>query len=291
MNEAAGRRVMSLSHLSALHVPPHRFVELAAAGGFDAVGVRVAQSGESRGYALPSGSAALRDTRSALSDNGLRVLDVEVVKLHAGSTSDDWTAVMEAGAELGAEYLLVTVLDDDLPRAAAVLSHLAASASEYGLRCCLEPMVFSSVRDVRAATKVLDGIDAGLLVDTLHFARAGSTPSDLNPVSRQRFPYFQICDASFAGPAADPHEALSEARTDRLAPGDGVLPLLDIVRALPRTAAVSVEAPSTRGIEDPGGWTSHLGASTRALLTRADDDVEQSVFVHPTEAGAGNGTV
>ncbi|SNS86994.1 sugar phosphate isomerase/epimerase family protein [Rhodococcoides kyotonense] len=271
MSDPASGRIVSLSHLSALHVEPPRLVELAAAGGFDAVSLRVAHTAAERGFQLPSGSTALRDTRSALADNGLRVLDVEVVKLHAGSVRGDWMSVLEAGAELGASYVLVTVLDEDHRRAGDTFANLAELAAEHGLRCCLEPMVFSSVRDMASASDFLagvPGVDAGLLVDALHFERAGSTIDDLNPVSVERFPYFQICDAASAGPFVDLDTAVAEARTDRMAPGEGVLSLAPLVAALPSTAAVSVEVPSARGVDDPAGWIAHLGRTTREVLER-----------------------
>jgi sugar phosphate isomerase/epimerase len=262
-------RITSLSHLSAIHVPPPQFIENAAFGGFDAVGVRVAQSASERGFQLTVGSLMLRDTKSALADNGMRVLDVEVVKLHPGSSRSDWIAVLEAGAELDARFLLVTVLDDDYARATANFAELSRLAADHGLRCCLEPMIFSSVADVAAATEFVADerdSDAGILVDALHWSRAGSDLAELVELNDDLLPYCQICDAMSDEPAIDHNAAITEARTDRLAPGRGSLPLAGLLRALPPTAAVSVEAPSARGVSDPRGWAAELGQATREVL-------------------------
>ncbi|KQU07890.1 hypothetical protein ASG56_06410 [Rhodococcus sp. Leaf7] len=261
---------MSLSSLSAIEVPPPQFVEFAAAGGFTAVGVRVAQTRQDRGFQLPAGSALLRDTKSALADSGMRVLDVEVVKLHPGSSRGDWSAVLEAGAELGADHLLVTVLDDDRVRAESNFSELAELSGEYGLRTCLEPMIFSSVRDVTAAAAFVEGVSGrpGVLVDALHWARAGSGVADLTAVAPDLLPYCQLCDAVSADPSTDPNAAITEARTDRLAPGAGALPLVEFLQALPASAALSVEAPSARSVTDPGGWIAELGRATWTVLDR-----------------------
>ncbi|WP_240498139.1 TIM barrel protein [Williamsia sp. 1135] len=269
MKDIRAQRIMSLSHLSSIGVSPPQFIDNAAFGGFDAVGLRVAQTPHDRGFQLPAGSALLRETKLALSDNGMRVLDVEVVKLHPGSSRSDWLPVLEAGAELDASFLLVTVLDDDYPRATDNFADLAELSGEYGLRTCLEPMVFSSVRDMTAAAKfVVDArnSDAGLLVDALHFSRAGSQWSELDVIAPELLPYCQICDAPTAEPAADHNAAITEARTDRLAPGKGALPLVELLQRLPATAAVSVEAPSARSVTDPRGWTADLGRAARQVL-------------------------
>lgn len=233
------------------------------------MGVRVAQTAQDRGFQLSAGSSLLRDTKSALADNGMQVLDVEVVKLHPGSSRGDWMPVLEAGAELDASFLLVTVLDDDYARATDIFADLAELSGRYGLRTCLEPMVFSSVRDMTAAAKFVADArdsDAGLLLDALHWTRAGSDLAELGAIADDLLPYCQLCDAPSAQPAVDHNAAITEARTDRMAPGAGALPLVDILRALPPNAAISVESPSLRSTTDPRGWTAELGRATRDVL-------------------------
>jgi sugar phosphate isomerase/epimerase len=84
--------------------------------------------------------------------------------------------------------------------------------------------------------------NASVLVDALHFSRSGGTPADIASVEPSLFRYAQICDAAPDMPADVPG-LIREARTGRLLPGDGVLPLVALVRALPGTATLSVEAP------------------------------------------------
>jgi sugar phosphate isomerase/epimerase len=52
----------------------------------------------------------------------------------------------------------------------------------------------------------------------------------------------QLCDASQHAPVGDDATIL-EARTGRLPPGEGVLPLIDLLHALPAGAALGVEMP------------------------------------------------
>jgi sugar phosphate isomerase/epimerase len=75
-----------------------------------------------------------------------------------------------------------------------------------------------------------------------------------------------VCDAPGAGPAASREDAVREAVGHRLAPGEGVLPLLDLLRALPPGAPISVEAPNPAARDDPHGWLRHLAVTSRRLL-------------------------
>ncbi|WP_439030735.1 sugar phosphate isomerase/epimerase family protein [Gordonia terrae] len=271
-------RVVSLASLSALAVPPPRFVEYAAAGGFDAVGVRVSDAAGQRGHQLVEGSRMLADTVLALDDHGMEVLDVEVVKLHPGSSRSDWEPVLFAGAELGARFVIATVLDDDRNRAVDNLASLSAAAADHGLRCCLEPMVFSAVRDLRAGRKMVEqaaaaSAPAGLLVDALHWSRAGGDVTELEAGVRDgRIPYWQLCDARVTGPARNDNAAIAEARGNRLAPGAGALPLMWLASTLGSQTPISVEVPSARGDADPRRWAMELGSATRRLLSRVPAD-------------------
>jgi hypothetical protein len=68
-------------------------------------------------------------------------------------------------------------------------------------------------------------------------------PADVAALPRRLLPYVQLCDGPF-DPVQPPEDvALTEARTGRLLPGDGALPLRDLVAALPRDADLAVEAP------------------------------------------------
>jgi hypothetical protein len=57
-------------------------------------------------------------------------------------------------------------------------------------------------------------------------------------------PYAQICDAGAEMPApTDAPALIREARTGRLLPGEGVLPLRELVAVLPAGIPLAIEAP------------------------------------------------
>jgi sugar phosphate isomerase/epimerase len=89
--------------------------------------------------------------------------------------------------------------------------------------------------------------NGGVLVDALHLHRSAGTPADLAAVPAWMLQAAQICDGQLAHP---PTEAalIEEAREARLLPGEGELPLRDLIAALPAHVAYSAEVPM-RGLD------------------------------------------
>ncbi|MGH7346303.1 MAG: sugar phosphate isomerase/epimerase, partial [Candidatus Rokuibacteriota bacterium] len=83
-----------------------------------------------------------------------------------------------------------------------------------------------------------------ILIDALHFSRSGGLPAHVKLVDPALLRYAQICDASLDMPGpTDTPALIREARTGRLLPGEGVLPLAELVAALPAGAPLAIEAP------------------------------------------------
>ena len=80
-----------------------------------------------------------------------------------------------------------------------------------------------------------------MLIDALHFSRSGGWPSHIAGIDASLLKYAQICDAVAAIPS-EAGDLIREARTGRLLPGEGALPLRDLV-ALPAAIPLSIEAP------------------------------------------------
>jgi sugar phosphate isomerase/epimerase len=99
--------------------------------------------------------------------------------------------------------------------------------------------------------------NASVLIDALHFSRSGGLPAHVATVDPALLRYAQICDASADMPGPrDTARLIAEARTGRLLPGEGVLPLRELVAALPAGAPLAIEAPCRA--------TAHLPALERA---------------------------
>jgi sugar phosphate isomerase/epimerase len=94
--------------------------------------------------------------------------------------------------------------------------------------------------------------NTSIIIDALHFSRSGGLPEDVRTVDPSLFRYAQICDAGpdMPGPTDTP-ALIREARGGRLLPGEGVLPLKDLVAALPPGLPLAIEAPCRATMELP----------------------------------------
>jgi sugar phosphate isomerase/epimerase len=180
-----------------------------------------------------------------LGETGVRVLDVEVFRLTPHSAIHEFEPAMATAQRLGATELLVHGADSDEARLIDTFGRLCDLAARHGLAANLEPMPWVDISNVAKAMRILDGAardNAGLLVDAIHFDRAGDTPEKLAKVARERLRYSQLCDAPPERPA-DMQEIIRQARADRLFPGDGGLDLKGLLRALPPQIPISLEVP------------------------------------------------
>jgi sugar phosphate isomerase/epimerase len=102
----------------------------------------------------------------------------------------------------------------------------------------------------------------GIALDTFHMHVAGSRPEDVAHLRPRWIGLVRIADA----PAGDP-ETLRDAH--RLPPGDGVIPLADIVsrvRALGVDATAVAACPLPGGTGEAAGWVKRLREQTAAVL-------------------------
>lgn len=254
------RRITGLDHLTMLDVAPPEFVVVAAGAGFDAVGLRVAPvSPGEEAWPVSPGSPMLAETMRRCGGTGLFVLDVEAIPLGPDSDLSGCERVLETAAVLGARYLNVICDDPDTGRFADRLAELVRLARPYRVRPVIEFTAWRPIRTLASAVAIARGSDgAGLLLDTLHIQRCGVTAAELAAVDPALLGYLQLCDA----PATLSHgidvpgrmprgqqasagdDAVLEARTGRLLPGEGELPLAELLGALPDSLPVSAEAPS-----------------------------------------------
>lgn len=252
--QLASRRAVSLAHLTLIDVPPPELVRVAAEAGYDAVGLRITPVSNGPDHSMAVGSPRLRETVRILRDTGLRVLDAEVVRLRPGTDPAEYEGFLDAVAELGAEHVIVTIEDAHPSRAAAAFAGLGALAADRNITLMLEFMVFSQVRTLEEAQSLVHATrmaNAGILIDPLHLARSGGTVEQVRRVRSSLLPYLQICDAPSVAIADDIEKAQEEARRSRLLAGEGVLPLVELVAAMPPEAALSLEVPDGWHNRDP----------------------------------------
>lgn len=260
----ARSRTLSLAALTVLELTPPQMVQCAADAGYDCVGLRLlpATDHEVR-HDIIGDTPLRRETLAVLKDTGIRVLDVEILRLKPDTDVASFAPMLETGAEFGAQHVLVAGNDPDETRAAERLGQLCELAAPLGITPSIEPMPWTDVKNITQGARLLKASakhQAGLLVDPIHFDRALSTLDELHALPREYFGYMQFCDAPAERPA-DLDTLLFQARCERMVPGEGGLDLVGMLRALPDHLPVSLEVPNER-------WAKTTGAVERARRLR-----------------------
>jgi sugar phosphate isomerase/epimerase len=278
-------RPTGLDHLTMLDISPPEFVSLAALSGFRTVGLRISPvtPGE-EAWPVSPGSPMLACTQRRCADTGVAVLAVEAIAVGPRSTLDGCEQVIEAAAALGARYLNVICDDPDIGRFADRFAALAEVGRPYQVHPVIEFTAYRPVRTLADAIIIARGSDGGaVLLDTLHIQRCGVTAEELSGLEPGLLSYLQVCDAPLRQPhglrvaapmprgqrADSGDDAVLEARAMRLLPGEGELPLAELLGALPASLPVSVEAPSltTRSASTPAEFAARARRALDSLLS------------------------
>jgi sugar phosphate isomerase/epimerase len=257
-------RVTGLEHLTLLGLAPPEFVGVAAAAGFEAVGLRISPAtADEEPWPMRPGSPMLAQTVRRCADAGVEVLGVEAIRL--GPELDGWEPVLEAAGLLGARYVNAVCEDPDLERLSDHFGELVRSARPYGVRPVIEFMAYRSVRTLADAVAIAARSGGGgILVDALHVRRCGVGLGELAGLDAGLLAYLQLCDA----PLAPPPDQVAEARTRRLLPGAGELPLGDLLAAVPAAVPVAVEAPHPGGRREPAAFAARARRALDSVLTK-----------------------
>jgi sugar phosphate isomerase/epimerase len=233
-----GERVLSLAAGTALDVSPPDLVDVAAAAGFDAVGVWF--------DAATFTTAMARRVRARLDHHGLIALDLEPIMLNVGDHVDHGEAIVDAALEVGARHVLVASRQPNDALVAERLAALAARCAGTDLMLVLEFLPALATRTLQQAVAIVTAVDhpqVRVLVDALHLARSGGTPADVAALAAGTVPYLQLCDAPADLGDTSPAGLIHEALHARLLPGEGDLPLQALLDAVPEVA-VSFEQRS-----------------------------------------------
>lgn len=244
--ETAVKRPICIAPLTHLELSPPDMVTNAALAGYDGLGLRlVPATPEEPQHDSQGDTSLIREAARRLRDAGLRVFDVEIFRLKPHTDVSRYEGALEAAAILGARHALAAPQDADIHRLADKLDALCELAARYGLVVDLEPTPWYEVSTLAATAQLIETHgrrDVGIVIDPIHFDRAGDTTASIAALKPDYFRYVQLCDA----PAERPQDLatlLLQARAERLMPGDGGLDLAGLLRALPADLPISLEVP------------------------------------------------
>ncbi|WP_368681594.1 sugar phosphate isomerase/epimerase family protein [Mycobacterium intracellulare] len=238
---------LALGMLSVFGLPPIEFVELAAELGCPRIsaaiqGMPLVPLGYPA-FSLKDDAALRKDLLAAMDDRGVTISLGDGFLVRPGADVDALRPDLDVMAELGVPRINVVSLDPDLPRTLDQFAALTELAAQRGIGTVVEPVPGLTIGDLPAglaAAEYVGRSEFRLLVDTMHLMRSGSGASELAAVDPGRIGYAQLNDTTLR-PRMDNY--LEEAMFERLVPGEGDLPLRDILAALPADIVIEIEVP------------------------------------------------
>lgn len=242
-DESASR--LTLGYLT-LATDPISTVVAAGKAGFRGVSLRITGRRLSDPYVDVVGRRdMIHDIRQKLDDFGLGLSNISAYHFYPDVELDHLDRVLDTAAALGTRTVIANSFLSDQSRFEDLFGAYCGMAETRGIRIALEFMPYSEVRSLAAAAGIVGRLghgNAGLVIDPLHLDRAGEGIADVVKVDSARLFVVQLCDAK-PHPGATRDELRDEARTARLYPGEGTLPLHGLLDAIPPDLEIEVETP------------------------------------------------
>jgi sugar phosphate isomerase/epimerase len=254
---------IALSPNSLVGVPALEYIDALVKAGYDGIGLRMYASPgvsyESITQPVAGNASLMRDITSALASSGLILYDILSYYIQPGFDLERMLPSLEFGAELGFPYALAIANDPEWNRQSDNFAALCDAAAGLGMTIALEaPVVQNAVNTFPLALRLLAESarqNTVVCLDPFHFWRAGHDASLLAAENPRLFPYTQLDDGvDTDGPAP----------RGRREPGQGRVPLYDILDALPEDLPLSVEWGRPRD----GGYSAAEWAKIALEATR-----------------------
>jgi sugar phosphate isomerase/epimerase len=240
-------RALGIERLCVFGMPPVEFIALARQLGCGFVGIGLAamryyNPHNYDDWSLRDNPALRRAVRTAALDSGVEIGLCEGFGIREGAEISDCQDDLDIVTEIGCPRINVVSVDRDRLRTFEQFSRLSELAHSRGLQVVTE----LGTGPVKTWADGLDTLrqvnqpNFRLLLDTMHFFRFGGTVTDVAAASQAAIGYVQLCDVPYQRAC---QTYMEEALYERRAPGDGDLPLLPLLQALPPDVPISLEVP------------------------------------------------
>jgi sugar phosphate isomerase/epimerase len=238
---------LGIGFLSVFALPPAELVDLAADLGCHYISTVV--QGQPlvplgfRSYSLRDDAALRKDLLAAMNHRGVTISLGDGFLVLPGAEMRAFAADLDVLAELAVPWINAVSLDPDLSRTFDQFAALTELAAQRNIRTAVEPVPNLTVGDLPTALAAVEHVarpDFRLLIDTMHLVRSGSSAADLAAIDPDCIGYAQLNDTTLQ-PRMDNY--MEEAMFERMVPGEGELPLRDILSALPPGIVIELEVP------------------------------------------------
>lgn len=240
-------RKIGIEFISVFGLPPVEFVDVVRKLGCDHIGTALEPLAPNQlgcsAWSLREDASLRRELVAALRANGVSLSLGEGFLVREGGDMRASARDMDLMHELGAPRLNALSIDPDFSRGTDELAVFAEMAGERGMDATLEYLPGYPIGDLDSAVAAVRAVNKPnfrLLIDAMHFFRAGAKASDLAAVDPSLIGYVQLCDVPTVSKFAN---YADEARYERMGPGEGELPLADFLAALSPELVVGLEIP------------------------------------------------
>lgn len=249
-------RKFSLAYLTIPGTDPVSQIRIAKEAGYDFVSLRTIPMhlpGEPE--FLPDKDSELFEAiKKALKEYDMPLMDIELARVRKDLDINEYRSAFETAAKLGATDVLGSIWTRDKAWYTDTAGKVADMAKEFGLCYNIEFLPWAGVRNLQEDITLIDDLgrdNVFIMVDTLHAGRAGVTAAELARTPAKYFRFIHLCDGP-AGPDGDPvldnikdELMLFTAREGRLYPGEGVMDIAGMVKAMPEIP-LSIELPNLK---------------------------------------------
>jgi len=240
-------RPLGIEHISVFGLPPPDFIRLAADLGCQHIssGLRPLPYNPHGNpvWSLADDAALRRETEQAMAQTGVTISLGGGVSVAPDVDIRDRAGDLDLLCGLGIRLFNAISFERDRQRTLDQFGALADMLASRGAAASLEFAPSSAFRDLAAAREAVRKIgrpNFGVMIDTMHFARSGSSLEELESMAPGEINYVQLCDAPTTGRF---ETYLEEAMYERMVPGEGELPLKEILARTPRDVVVGLEVP------------------------------------------------
>lgn len=255
---------ISLDQLTVVGVSPAELVDIAADAGYDAISPFAGGSDGGGAYRLTVGDERTGALIARKRERGIAVNNLDGLVVKPRMDWDDYARLIDLGTRIGARRGVTVILDRNRARATDSFCRLAELAAEGGLGLVLEFCPLTAVGSLAEAAAFvgLASHPVGVLVDLMHLIQAGETPGDIARHDPALIAGAQLCDSRAT---LTEEEYMHDAFHQREVPGEGELPVVAFLQALPDHAPIGLEVP-LKSLAERG--MSHLDRA-RMLLERS----------------------
>jgi sugar phosphate isomerase/epimerase len=247
----ASERPIILHQMSAFGASPLDLIALAADNGCEAISLFafdgasvLPPSNSGLTYPAPITPDMKAEVQAALVRHDMRIDGIEFFPVTADVDLEHYRPALALGRELGARRAVshIFILDDALAvdRMGALCDLAAAEGLALTAEFCPLTPGNPSLERARWLVDQIGRDNFGIGLDMLHVVRSGASAADLAALPARYFGIVQICDAHGTEPSNDYFADVH----NRLVPGTGDLPLVDLLNAIPANLPIEVEVPA-----------------------------------------------